>query len=97
MIVAFEKSNPGYQWNWDEKSLVGRKVVIVFREEEYLDASTEMRTTVKPDEFHSIEALEQGRLKVKPKKELSEEDKRRFIDAHRSQDTTIENDADLPF
>lgn len=35
MVTAFEKSNPGYQWNWDEASLVGKVVGILFRNEEW--------------------------------------------------------------
>lgn len=35
MCSAFEKSNPGYQWNWDEASLVGKLIGILFRNEEW--------------------------------------------------------------
>lgn len=35
MTTAFEKSNPGYRWNWDENSLVGKMLGIVFRNEEW--------------------------------------------------------------
>jgi hypothetical protein len=35
MVTAFEKSNPGYQWNWNENSLVGKDVGILFRNEEW--------------------------------------------------------------
>ena len=35
MTVAFERSNPGYQWNWDEASLVGKLIGIIFRNEEW--------------------------------------------------------------
>ena len=35
MITSIEKSNPGYAWNWDERTLSGKRVGIVFREEEY--------------------------------------------------------------
>lgn len=34
MIKAIEESNPGYQWNWDERSLVGRIVGCLFGEVE---------------------------------------------------------------
>lgn len=34
-ITSFEKSNPGYTWNWDEKSLVGKSVGIMMRNEEW--------------------------------------------------------------
>ena len=35
MTTAFEKSNPGYQWNWDESSLSGKMIGILFRNEEW--------------------------------------------------------------
>ena len=33
MITAIEESSPGYKWNWDEQSLVGKKVGCLFRDE----------------------------------------------------------------
>lgn len=35
MTTAFEKSNPGYRWNWDEGTLAGKLLGIVFRNEEW--------------------------------------------------------------
>ena len=35
MVTAFENSNPGYQWDWNENSLVGKTVGILFRNEEW--------------------------------------------------------------
>lgn len=35
MTTSFEKSNPGFVWNWDENSLVGKFVGILFRNEEW--------------------------------------------------------------
>lgn len=35
MVTAFENSNPGYSWNWDEMTLVGKTVGIMFRNEEW--------------------------------------------------------------
>lgn len=35
MVTSIEKSNPGYIWNWDENSLVGKLVGILFRNEEW--------------------------------------------------------------
>ena len=35
MVTAFEKSNLGYQWDWNENSLVGKSVGILFRNEEW--------------------------------------------------------------
>ena len=35
MVTSFEKSNPGYRWDWNENSLVGKTVGILFRNEEW--------------------------------------------------------------
>ena len=35
MVTSFEKSNPGYQWDWNETSLVGKTVGILYRNEEW--------------------------------------------------------------
>lgn len=35
LVTAFEKSNPGFVWNWDEASLAGKTVGILFRNEEW--------------------------------------------------------------
>lgn len=35
MLSAFEKSNPGYQWNWEETSLTGKFIGILYRNEEW--------------------------------------------------------------
>lgn len=35
MVTSFEESNPGYRWNWDENSLVGKTVGIIYRNEQW--------------------------------------------------------------
>jgi hypothetical protein len=35
MVTSFEKSNPGYVFDWNENSLVGKTVGILFRNEEW--------------------------------------------------------------
>ena len=36
LISSIEKSNPGYTWNWDEKTLKGKKFGGVFGREQYI-------------------------------------------------------------
>ena len=36
MLQNIEKSNPGYTWDWNEQSLVGKLFGGKFREEEYI-------------------------------------------------------------
>lgn len=65
--TAVEKSNVGYHWDWDEKTLVGKYVIVNFREEEYLNGG-EVKTSVKPFEFRSIQAWKDGDVEKNPKK-----------------------------
>lgn len=34
-MACIEQSNPGYQWNWDEKSLVGKLAGVIYRNREW--------------------------------------------------------------
>lgn len=72
-ITAVEKSNNGYNWlnaNWNEKTLVGKYVVVNFREEEYLTENNEVRSSVKPFEFRSIPAWREGKIQTPKKLEV---------------------------
>lgn len=35
LVTSIEKSNPGYRWNWDETSLPGKALGVLFRNEEW--------------------------------------------------------------
>ena len=35
MVTSFEESNPGFHWNWDESTLVGKTIGIIYRNEEW--------------------------------------------------------------
>lgn len=35
IMTAIESYNPGYTWNWDEKSLIGKKISVNFSLKEY--------------------------------------------------------------
>lgn len=96
MIVAIEKSNPNFEWNWNEQCLINKLFVGNFREEDYLDQSNEIRTGIKLAEFRSTEAFKKGEVKLLAKKELSDEEKQKFIDAHRPVEADTTTD-DLPF
>ena len=69
-ITAVEKSNDGYKWNWNEQSLVGQQVVAVFGEEEYnaLDGTIQVSTRVQ--EWRSLVALREGKIKAPTIKKL---------------------------
>lgn len=59
MVTAFENSNRGYQWNWDERTLVGKEVGIIFRNEEWeYDGKTGW--AVRPFRATSVETVQDG-------------------------------------
>lgn len=67
-LKAIEESNPGFKWNWDEKALVGKKVGVVFREEEY-DFNGRNGFTTRPSYLTKTEGIEDA--KVPPRKTLT--------------------------
>ena len=74
-ITAVEKSNTGYKWDWDEQKLVGKGVIAVFGQEEYLDNEGNVRIGTRVQEFRSVEAFKEGRIKVPELKKLPETEK----------------------
>ena len=104
-ITAVEKSNKGYVWDWNEKGLIGKFVVVVFGEEEYVDdsqATWEIKVAVKPQEFRSGEKYRAGEIKIPARKCLTD-DEREKVENHNlnngSQNlSAVEiSDEDLPF
>lgn len=71
-ITAVEKTNPGYKWDWDEKKLIGKNVIAVFGDEEYLDNEGNVKVASRLVEFRSLEAYQQGRIKIPELKKLPE-------------------------
>jgi hypothetical protein len=71
MVTSFEKSNPGYVWNWDEKSLVGRMVGILFRNEEWeYDGKTGW--AVRPFRAISVDSVRSGNFTLPKDKPLKD-------------------------
>lgn len=67
--TAFERSNPGYKWNWDEQSLVGKKVGILMRNEEW-EYNGKTGWTVKPFRPISISTVQDGSYRIPDDKPL---------------------------
>jgi len=74
-ITAVEKTNPGYAWDWDEQKLVGKNVIAVFGDEEYLDNDGNVKVGTHLVEFRSLEAYQQGKIQVPELKKLPESEK----------------------
>lgn len=72
-ITAIEKSNPGFMWDWDEQKLVGKYCVGNFGEEEYLDKNGEVKISCRIQEYRSISAWKEGKIKAPELLKLPEE------------------------
>lgn len=93
-IRAVEKTNPGYNWDWDEKKLIGKNVIAVFGEEEYKDNEGNIKIATRVVEFRSLEAFQKGLLKVPELKKLPVEETAVVEEAPVLMEI---NPADLPF
>lgn len=60
--TAVENSNPGYVWNFDEKSLIGKKLCGVFALEEYEKQDGTIGTSVKLSQFRSLDKLPEVKI-----------------------------------
>lgn len=70
MVTAFEKSNPGYQWNWNENSLVGKDIGILFRNEEW-DYNGKHGWAVRPFRTISVDTVRDESYTLPKDKPLS--------------------------
>lgn len=70
MTSSFEKSNPGYVWNWDENSLVGKLVGILFRNEEWESENGKTGWSVRPFRALSVESVRNEDFKLPKDKPL---------------------------
>lgn len=70
MVTSFEKSNPGYVWNWNEQSLVGREVGILFRNEEW-DYNGKQGWAVRPFRAISVDSVRNGTFTLPKDKPLN--------------------------
>lgn len=72
MTTAFEKSNPGYTWNWDETSLAGKLIGIVFRNEEW-DYNNMTGWAVRPFRAISVDSVRSGEFRLPKDKPLKKD------------------------
>lgn len=70
LIQCLEMSNPHFKWGWDEKALKGLFFAGQFREEEYYNQNSELRSSTKLVNIYPLEEL--SNLEVLPKKQAAE-------------------------
>ena len=60
-ITAVENSNPGYKWNWDEKTLIGKKIGGVYQWEEYEKQNGSRGVKVKLNAFRTVDKVHEAK------------------------------------
>lgn len=68
---AVEASNPGYHWDWNEASLKGKKVGVVFGEYERESQRGTRFMATRADSVCSVEEVRNGKAKVPAPKMLA--------------------------
>lgn len=64
--TIIENSNTGYKWNFDEKTLIGKRLCGVYGLEEYKDNEGNVKTATKLVQFRSLDKLKDIKIpKVK--------------------------------
>lgn len=63
-ITSVEKSNEGYVWNWDEKSLKGKAFGGIFGREEFITKEGDRKFAVKCRFPRSIDSIRSGDYKI---------------------------------
>lgn len=95
-VESVEKSNPGFSWNWEEKTLKGKLIGAVLREEAYVSNSGEEKTTLRVHQVYPVEDIKNGNFKVPAKKELTDEQRRQLKNSGATQskakDITLDDD-----
>lgn len=100
MVTAFENSNPGYQFDWNEASLIGKLVGILFRNEEW-EMNGRSGWSVRPFRAISVDSVRDESYtlpKEKPLKNKSSYGGYMDFNADPAPTfTDLADDGDLPF
>lgn len=97
MVTSFEKSNPGYQFNWDEKSLEGKWIGVLFRNEEW-EYNGKTGWIVRPFRAISVDSVRNGDFTLPKDKPLQNKADNVVAELpeYNNAFSTVE-DEDLPF
>lgn len=101
VITAFEKSNPGFQWNWDEAALAGKFIGILFRQEEW-EYNGKHGWAVRPFKALSVDTVRSGEFTIPAEKPLKKKSEPDYSEAYNSYSsgqgfTELDDDGELPF
>ena len=69
MVTAFENSNYGYTFDWNESSLVGKKLGVLYRDEEW-EFKGKTGWAARPFRAISVESVKNGSFRLPAEKPL---------------------------
>lgn len=96
-ITAFEKSNPGFQWNWDETALVGKYVGILYRNEEW-EFKDKTGWAARPFRAISADKARSGEYTLPKDKPLKNKTEDSYGSYNEPTDySVVDDDSELPF
>lgn len=95
-VTAFEQSNIGYRWDWNENSLVGKTIGILYRNEEW-DYNGKHGWAVRPFKAISAEAVREGNYTIPKDKPMNNGTSAPVAPANSPAGYTEVEDDDLPF
>ena len=90
---CIEQSNAGYEWDWNEKGLIGKVVGLVLGEEEYQNNAGEIKTKLVVSQVKTVEDIKNGNFKVPAPKKLTTQSSTNDFDPL----APATDDSDLPF
>ena len=97
MVTSFEKSNPGYVFDWNENSLAGKNIGILFRNEEW-EMNGKTGWTARPFRAISVDSVRAGTYTIPKEKPIARADS---AFAMPKSDVNgfiqVDDDDDLPF
>lgn len=96
MITSFERSNAGYQFNWNEKSLEGKLVGVLFRNEEW-EYNNQTGWAVRPFRAISADSVRNGDFTLPKEKPLANRTDNVVADISNNNGFTAVAEEDLPF
>lgn len=71
LLEAIESSNRGYMWDWDERSLGGKEIGIIFRNEEW-EYNGKTGWTARPYRACSVDTVMDGKFVIPNEKPLKD-------------------------
>lgn len=97
LVTSIEESNPGYTWNWDERTLKGKLLGIIFRNEEW-EYNEKSGWTVRPWRACSVDTVADGSYTLPKDKPLKKAETASYGNAYTyPPEYTNIDDSQLPF